>query len=43
VPKRFAIAWIVLLMAWMIEGFVVHGLLLTGDYFEVATAFPRAR
>ena len=37
--KRFAIAWIVLVVAWMIEGFVVHGLLLSGDYLKLPQLF----
>ena len=30
--KRFFIAWIVLFVAWFAGSFVVHGLLLGGDY-----------
>ena len=30
--KRFIIAWIVLFVAWFAGSFVVHGLLLGGDY-----------
>ena len=37
--KRFAIAWIVLVVAWMIEGFVVQGLLLSGDYLKLPQLF----
>ena len=37
--NRFAIAWIVLVVAWMIEGFVVHGLLLSGDYLKLPQLF----
>jgi len=37
--KRFVMAWIVLLVAWMIEGFVVHGLLLSSDYLKLPQLF----
>ena len=37
--KRFAIAWVVLFVAWMIEGFVVHGVLLSGDYLKLPQLF----
>jgi len=30
--KRFVVAWIVLFVVWMLEGMVVHGLLLGADY-----------
>ena len=30
--KRFVIAWVVLFVVWMIEGMLVHGMLLGGDY-----------
>ena len=37
--KRFVIAWIVLFVVWMVEGFVVHGLLLSGDYLKLQQLF----
>jgi hypothetical protein len=37
--KRFVIAWIVLFVAWMVEGFIVHGLLLAGDYLKLPQLF----
>ena len=37
--KRFLIAWVVLFVAWMVEGFVVHGTLLGGDYLELPQLF----
>jgi hypothetical protein len=37
--KRFAVAWAVLFVAWMIEGFVVHGTLLGSDYRQVPQLF----
>jgi hypothetical protein len=37
--KRFVIAWVVLFVAWMLEGFVVHGLLLGADYLNVPQLF----
>jgi hypothetical protein len=41
--KRFVIAWVVLFVAWMIEGFVVHGLLLSSDYLQLPQLFrPQA-
>jgi hypothetical protein len=30
--KRFALAWLVIFIAWFIGSFVVHGVLLHGDY-----------
>jgi hypothetical protein len=37
--KRFIVAWVVLFVAWMIEGFVVHGLLLGADYKPLTQLF----
>ena len=37
--KRFVIAWIVLFVVWMVEGFIVHGLLLGGDYLKLPQLF----
>jgi hypothetical protein len=37
--KRFVIAWVVMFVAWMIEGFVVHGLLLASDYRSLPQLF----
>lgn len=33
--KRFLIAWVVLFVAWFAGAFVVHGLLLGGDYMAL--------
>jgi hypothetical protein len=30
--KRFVVAWVALFVAWMVEGFIVHGLMLGADY-----------
>jgi uncharacterized membrane protein len=41
--KRFVIAWVVLFVLWMLEGFVVHGLLLSSDYLQLPQLFrPQA-
>jgi len=41
--KRFVIAWVALFVAWMVEGFIVHGTLLGGDYLKLPQLFrPQA-
>jgi hypothetical protein len=40
--RRFVIAWVVLFVAWMVEGFVVHGLLLGADYLQLPQLFRSA-
>ena len=41
--KRFVPAWVVLFVAWMVEGFVVHGTLLGSDYLTLPQLFrPQA-
>ena len=37
--KRLLIAWAVVFLAWMAGSFVVHGLLLGGDYTQLANLF----
>jgi hypothetical protein len=37
--KKFLIAWVVLLIAWFIGSFVVHGVLLHSDYLQVTNLF----
>jgi hypothetical protein len=37
--KKFMIAWIVLLVAWFIGSFVVHGVLLHSDYMQLTNLF----
>ena len=37
--KRFAIAWLVLFVAWMAGSFVVHGVLLNADYARLPNLF----
>jgi len=37
--KKFLIAWVVLLVAWFIGSFVVHGVLLHSDYLQVTNLF----
>jgi hypothetical protein len=37
--KKFLIAWIVLLIAWFLGSFVVHGLLLRSDYLQLTNLF----
>jgi hypothetical protein len=37
--KRFIIAWIVVLIAWFLGSFVVHGLLLRADYMALGPLF----
>lgn len=36
---KFAIAVVVMFIAWMIEGFVVHGLILEPEYKKLVTLF----
>ena len=37
--KKFAIAWLVVFIAWMAGSFVVHGLLLNADYARLPNLF----
>jgi hypothetical protein len=37
--KKFVIAWIVLLIAWFLGSFVVHGVLLRSDYMQLTNLF----
>ena len=37
--KRFFVAWLILLVAWMIGSFVVHGTLLRDDYAQLTNLF----
>jgi hypothetical protein len=37
--KRFIIAWIVVLIAWFLGSFVVHGVLLHADYMALGPLF----
>src|SRR5882762_5128625 len=37
--KKFVIAWIVLLIAWFVGSFVVHGVLLRSDYMQLTNLF----
>jgi len=37
--KKFVIAWIVLLVAWFVCSFVVHGVLLRSDYMQLTNLF----
>jgi hypothetical protein len=37
--KKFVIAWIVLLIAWFVGSFVVHGVLLRPDYLQLTNLF----
>ena len=37
--RKFLIAWLVTFVAWMAESFVVHGMLLYGDYAKLPTLF----
>jgi hypothetical protein len=37
--KRFLVAWVVMFVAWMVEGFVVHGLLLSANYLTLPQLF----
>lgn len=37
--KKFIIAWVVLLIAWFIGSFLVHGVLLHSDYLQLTSLF----
>jgi hypothetical protein len=37
--KKFLIAWILILAAWMLGSFVVHGVLLRDDYMQLSALF----
>ena len=37
--KKFLIAWIVIFVAWFLGSFVVHGVLLAGDYTRLGGLF----
>ena len=37
--KRFIVAWVVLFVLWMVEGMLVHGMLLGADYTALAQVF----
>jgi hypothetical protein len=37
--KKFAIAWLVLFVAWFLGSFVVHGVLLRSDYMQLTNLF----
>jgi hypothetical protein len=37
--KRFAVAWVVTFVVWMIGSFIVHGLLLHDDYLKLSNLF----
>ena len=37
--KKFAIAWLVLFVAWFLGSFVVHGVLLHSDYLQLTNLF----
>jgi hypothetical protein len=37
--KKFIIAWVVLFVAWFVGSFVVHGVLLHGDYMQLTNLF----
>jgi hypothetical protein len=37
--KKFAIAWVIMFVVWMIGSFVVHGVLLHSDYSELPNLF----
>lgn len=37
--KKFFIAWVVIFVAWMAGGFIVHGLLLHDDYMSLPRLF----
>jgi hypothetical protein len=37
--KKFAIAWLVLFVAWLLGSYVVHGLLLRPDYMQLTNLF----
>jgi hypothetical protein len=37
--KKFAIAWLVIFVLWMLGGFIVHGALLQADYAQLTNLF----
>ena len=37
--KKFAIAWLVVFVVWMLGSFIVHGTLLHADYSKLPTLF----
>lgn len=37
--KKFFIAWFLIFVAWMLGSFVVHGVLLNGDYMQLTNLF----
>jgi hypothetical protein len=37
--KKFAIAWLVLFVAWFVGSFIVHGVLLRPDYMQLSNLF----
>ena len=37
--KKFAVAWLVLFVAWFLGSFVVHGVLLRSDYMQLTSLF----
>lgn len=37
--KKFIIAWVVIFVAWMVGGFIVHGVLLHDDYMNLPDLF----
>ena len=37
--KKFIIAWIVLFVAWLLGDFVIHGVLLHGDYLTLPNLY----
>lgn len=37
--KQFFICWLVIFIAWMLGSFLVHGLLLQGDYSQLPNLF----
>jgi hypothetical protein len=40
--KKFAIAWLVLFVAWFLGSFVIHGVLLRSDYMQLTNLFRAA-
>ena len=37
--KKFTVAWIVVLVAWFLGSFLVHGVLLNSDYMQLPNLF----
>lgn len=37
--KKFVITWIVVFVAWFLGSYVVHGVLLQGEYMKLSTLF----